>query len=152
MTNRLRKLAPTCFLWILAGTPVWAQLPDAPGRDVTLRLCGNCHEINVITGYHQSKQAWTDIIAKMIEKGAEGTDDEFNTVLNYLVKNFGPKININTAPATELESQLQLTAKEAAAIVQYRSEKGSFKEIADLKKVPDLDFQKIEANKDRLVF
>ena len=45
-----------------------------------------------------------------------------------------------------------ISAKEAAAIVQYRTEKGSFKEIADLKKVPDLDFQKIEAKKDRLAF
>jgi competence ComEA-like helix-hairpin-helix protein len=156
MTIRLSKLAPTCILWILAGAPACAQLPDAPGKDVTVKVCGNCHDIDVIAGYHQGKQAWSDMIAQMIEKGAEGTEDEFKTVLDYLVKNFGPntqaKVNINKAPASELASQLELTAKEAAAIVQYRSEKGSFKEISDLKKVPDLDFQKIEAKKDRLVF
>jgi len=143
-------------LWILACAPLCAQLPDGPGKDVTVKICGNCHDIDVIVAYHQGKQAWSNMIAQMIEKGAEGTQDEFNAVLDYLVQNFGPsttaKININKAPASELASQLELTAKEAAAIVQYRTEKGSFKEIADLKKVPDLDFQKIEAKKDRLAF
>src|SRR5208282_3537626 len=117
MTIRLSKLATACFLWILACAPAWAQLPDAPGRDVTIKVCGNCHDIDVITGYHQGKQAWSDMIAKMIEKGAEGTEDEFNAVLDYLVKNFGPnttaKVNINKAPASELESQLELSTKEA---------------------------------------
>ena len=151
MPIRLSKLV----VLTLACAPACAQLPDAPGKDVTVKICGNCHDIDVIAGYHQGKQAWSDMIAQMIEKGAEGTEDEFKTVLDYLVKNFGPtsaKVNINKAPASELASQLELTAKEAAAIVQYRSEKGSFKEISDLKKVPDLDFQKIEAKKDRLVF
>jgi competence protein ComEA len=143
-------------VWILVCAPACAQLPDGPGKDVTVKICGNCHDIDVIAGYHQGKQAWSGMIAQMIEKGAEGTEDEFNAVLDYLVKNFGPsataKVNINKAPASELVSLLELTAKEAAAIVQYRTEKGPFKEIADLKKVPDLDFQKIEAKKDRLVF
>jgi competence protein ComEA len=155
MTIRLSKLALS-FLWILAGAAAWAQLPDAPGREITVKVCGNCHDVNVITGYHQGTQAWSDVISKMIEKGAQATDDQFNTVLDYLVKNFGPstpaKVNINKASASELESGLEITTKEAAAIVKYRSEKGAFKEIADLKKVPDLDFKKIEANKDRLVF
>jgi competence protein ComEA len=47
---------------------------------------------------------------------------------------------------------LGLSGKEAAAIVKYRTDKGSFKTVEDLKKVPDLDFKKIEAQKDRLVF
>jgi competence protein ComEA len=76
-------------------------------------------------------------------------------VLQYLSKNFGPaaaKISINQAPAAELESGLGLTAREAAAIVTYRTEKGAFKAVDDLKKVPDLDFKKIEAQKERIAF
>jgi len=41
---------------------------------------------------------------------------------------------------------------EAAAIIQYRTDHGDFKTIDDLKKVPGLDFKKIEAKKDLLVF
>ena len=59
---------------------------------------------------------------------------------------------MNQASAAELESGLGLSGKEAAAIVTYRTDKGSFKAVEDLKKVPDLDFNKIEAQKDRLVF
>ena len=143
-----------CLLWILAASAAWAQLPDGPGRDETLQLCGNCHDAKVVMQQRQDKQGWTDTISKMIEKGADGTEDQFNVVLTYLVKNFGPPpapVNINKAPATELESQLELTAKEAAAIVKYRGDKGDFKAIDDLKNVPGLDYKKIDAKKDRII-
>ena len=61
-------------------------------------------------------------------------------------------MNVNKASAADLESGLGLTGKEAAAIVKYRTDKGAFKAVEDLKKVPDLDFKKIEAQKERLVF
>ena len=51
-----------------------------------------------------------------------------------------------------LAACLSLSAKEAAAVVKYRSDKGSFKAVEDLKKVPDLDFKKIETQKDRIDF
>jgi competence ComEA-like helix-hairpin-helix protein len=156
MTTRFRKVAIACLIWGSFGSVALAQMPDGAGRDVAVKLCGNCHDAEVVKQYHLGKDGWTDTISKMIEKGAEGTDEQFNTVLDYLVKNFGPNasnpINVNKATAGEFETQLEITAKEAAAIVKYRSEKGSFKEIDDLKKVPDLDFKKIEAKKDRLVF
>jgi competence protein ComEA len=149
------KVALACLVWGAFGA-AWAQMPDGPGKDVVVRLCGNCHDVEVVKQYHLAKDGWTETISKMIEKGAEGTDEELSTVLNYLVKNFGPNIsnpiNVNKATAGEMETQLEITAKEAAAIVKYRGEKGSFKEIDDLKKVPDLDFKKIEAKKDRVIF
>jgi competence protein ComEA len=152
MTTRFNKVALACLIWGFAGAAAWAQIPDGPGKDVTVQLCGNCHEVDVVKQYHQEKSAWADTISQMVEKGLVATDDQLNTILEYLVKNFGPPINVNKATASDLERQLEITAKEAAAIVQYRGEKGSFKEIDDLKKVPDLDFKKIEAKKDRLVF
>ena len=156
MTTPFRKAALACLIWGSFCAVAWAQIPDGAGKDVTVNLCGNCHDVEVVKQYHLGKDGWTDIISKMIEKGAEGTDEELNTVLGYLVKNFGPNtpnpINVNKATAGEMETQLEITAKEAAAIVKYRGEKGSFKEIDDLRKVPDLDFKKIEAKKDRLVF
>jgi competence protein ComEA len=87
--------------------------------------------------------------------GAEGSEDQFTMVLEYVSKNFGPaaaRINVNQASAAELEGGLGLSSKESAALVKYRTDKGPFKTVEDLKKVPDLDFKKIEAQKDRLVF
>src|SRR5215469_15880685 len=81
------------FAIAFSATAVQVQLPDGPGKDTTAAICGNCHGLDVVTGYHLDKQGWTDIISKMIDQGAQGTPDQFNSILTYLVKNFG------TAPA-----------------------------------------------------
>jgi len=47
---------------------------------------------------------------------------------------------------------LLLLRKEAAAVIAYREKNGLFKSVDDLKKVPGIDPQKIEAQKDRLYF
>jgi competence protein ComEA len=93
---------------------------------------------------------------KMVGLGAKGTEKEFQTVVDYLTKNFPgegiPKIDVNHAEAIEFESGLTLKRSEAAAIIQYRTRNGNFKSIEDLKKVPGIDAAKIEAKKDRLLF
>jgi competence protein ComEA len=154
--TRFHRLALALPL-VFSAAAAQAQLPDGPGKETTAAICGNCHGLDVVTGYHLDKQGWTEIISKMIDQGAQGTPDQFNSILAYLVKNFGAapaagSINVNKAAAKELETQLEITTKEADAIVKYRGEKGSFKTLADLKSVPDLDYKKIEAKKDRIVF
>jgi DNA uptake protein ComE-like DNA-binding protein len=47
---------------------------------------------------------------------------------------------------------LQLTAREAAAVVRHREAKGLFKEWRDLTKVDGVNKAKIEAKKDQLTF
>ena len=59
---------------------------------------------------------------------------------------------MNKATAKDLENSLRIPAKQAAAIVQQREEKGDFKSLDDLEKVPGIDAGKIEANKKRLAF
>jgi competence protein ComEA len=90
----------------------------------------------------------------MINAGATGTEEEFNQIVDYLTKNFpkASKVNVNKSTAAELSSGLAITAKEADSIVAYRQKKGPFKTAEELKNVPDLDYAKIEAAKERLVF
>ena len=75
----------------------------------------------------------------MVGLGAEGSDADFEVMLTYLVKNFGPEaprpVNVNKASAVELESGLSLTRTESAALVRYRTEKDAFKAMDDLKNV-----------------
>jgi competence protein ComEA len=151
----LRLPALLCGALVLNGSIAFAQWPDGPGKEITLQLCGNCHDASIIQMHRQSRDEWVATIQKMIASGAEGTEDQFTAVLEYVSKHFGPaavRVNVNQASAAELESGLGLSGTEAAAIVKYRKDKGSFKAVEDLKKVPDLDFKKIEAQKDRLVF
>lgn len=142
-------------LFVLAGA-ARAALPEGTGRDVTIRVCGKCHSPEKATSLHQSQEEWEETVSKMANMGAQATDEEFNTIVAYLSKNFGPEapppVNLNKATAVDLESSLALLKSEAAAIVQYRSEKGNFKSIDDLRNVPGLDFSKIEAKKSRITF
>lgn len=147
------RLAPliSIGLVLMTGTAK-ADLPPGPGRDVTMRVCGKCHSPDRIATRHQDKQAWEDTISKMAQMGAQASEDEFYTILDYVTKNFGPLVNVNKASAGLLESSLGLTEAEAHAIVQYRSKNGDFKSVDDLKNVPGLDFKKIEAKKSSITF
>ncbi len=95
-------------------------------------------------------------MTKMVALGAKFSTQDFNTILEYLTENFPaeelPPVNVNKARAIQLESRLSLKRSEAAKILRYRKEHGDFKSIEDLKNVPGVDFAKIEAKKDSLVF
>jgi competence protein ComEA len=148
-------------LWLWC-TPLLVQgqylkLPDGPGKATTQKVCGSCHGAELVLGRQEDRDAWGGVVNDMIERGAKGTDDEFYEVVDYLATNFSKtspviKINVNKATAKDLEGALRLPEKQAAAIVHYREEKGDFKSIDDLKKVPGIDAGKIEANKNRLAY
>jgi competence protein ComEA len=130
------------------------QLPEGPGKATALRLCSTCHGAQVVLGKPHSEDGWGAIVADMVQRGAPGTDDELYEVVQYLTKYIkaGPvMINVNKATAKQLETGLKITAKEAEAIVQTR-EKGAFKSVEDVKKVPGIDASKIEAKKNLLMF
>lgn len=65
------------------------EMPNGPGKDVTVRTCTKCHSITNITGNHKDKDGWTATITKMVGYGATGTDDEFQAILDYVSKNYG---------------------------------------------------------------
>jgi competence protein ComEA len=133
------------------------KLPDAPGKATTEKVCGECHGAELLIGRQETKETWSAVVDDMIQRGASGTDDEFFQVVNYLATNFSKtspvvKVNVNKATAKDLEGALRISEKQAAAIVHQREDKGDFKSIDDLKKVPGVDVSKIEANKNRLAF
>ena len=63
-----------------------------------------------------------------------------------------PKKKWEVITAKDLENALRIPAKQAAAIVRQREEKGDFKSLDELENVPGIDASKIEANKKRLAF
>lgn len=132
------------------------DLPPGQGRDTVLRVCSKCHSPNLLLANPQDRQGWEDTITKMAGLGAMASDDEFTEILEYLVKNVSPqataKINVNKATSTDLQTSLKLSPKEADSVVAYKTKNGDFKTIDDLKKVPDIDAKKIDAQKGRLIF
>jgi competence protein ComEA len=142
----------------LAVQPAYAQagLPDGPGKEQLIRVCGVCHEPQRAASIRLTRDGWESTINDMIARGAKGSDEDFEAILDYLSKNFlggaARPLNVNTATSVELESVLLLLRKQAAAVIAYREKNGPFKSIEDLKKVPGIDVSKIEAEKDRLYF
>jgi competence protein ComEA len=132
------------------------SLPDGPGRVELEKLCKQCHELARSISLRQDRDGWAATLAKMSAYGMKSTNREYTLVLDYLAKNYPaedlPRINVNKATAIELESGLSLRRSQAAALIEYRKKNGDFKSIEDLKKVPLIDMQKIEAKKDRITF
>ena len=164
MTDLLKRAARRLIGLVAAAVclasarPVAAQvvLPDGPGKDQMVKICGVCHEPQRAASIRLTRDGWEATIGDMIARGAKGSDDDFKVVLDYLATNFlgeaSKPLNVNTATSVELESVLLLLRKEAAAVIAYREKNGLFKNVDDLKKVPGIDVKKIETQKDRLYF
>jgi competence protein ComEA len=141
-----------------AGPP----LPEGEGKELVIRMCNKCHGPAVFTKTRMGRVGWEDQVASMVEKGAVGTEEEIQIVVDYLVKNFGrdsqpkaaapEKVNVNKAAAKQLETALGLSAKEAEAMVQYREKNGNFHEWGDLGKVPGVELKKLEGKKAAVEF
>ena len=65
-----------------------AQLPDGPGKATTLKICSGCHPAEIVIGRHETRDGWEQIVSRMVSNGANGTDDEFNQVIDYLAAHF----------------------------------------------------------------
>jgi len=86
---------------------------------------------------------------KMLTKGAQGTENELQTVFFFLVQNCG-KVYINNAAADEIAGVLALPQAAGQAIVAYRGENGPFADLAALSKVPGVDLSQVTP--DAIVF
>ena len=141
------------LLPMLFSLPAQPQdLPEAKGKDLYEKICGACHATDVVFKTRTTKEKWKDTVDEMASRGAEGTDEQLDTIIDYLAKCFGPRVNVNKAAAKEIETQFELTSTEAEAIVKYRQDKGDFKDVAELKNVPGLDYAKIESVRYRIIF
>jgi len=133
-----------------------AALPDAPSRDLVIRVCGQCHEPTRPASLRLTRDGWVEVVQKMKGLGASAlaTDAQLAQITDYLSDNFkgeAPKpLNLNTAPAIDLEAVAGLLRREAAAWIEYRK-KTPCKTLDDLKKVDGVPFEKIDARRDRLV-
>jgi competence protein ComEA len=131
------------------------KLPDGPGKETMQRICSSCHGPEIVLGKRLTRDGWSQVVTNMIQRGAQGTDDEFADIVDYLTNTVSAeavKINVNKATAKELQTGLEISDKDADAILHYREANGDFKSIDDLKKVPGIDAAKIDAKKSKLVF
>ncbi len=132
-------------------------MPAGPGKATTERVCGACHGAEIVIGRQETRETWGAITDDMVQRGAQGTPDDFYEVVDYLSTYFSKtspvtKVNVNQLTARDLQKVLRLPEPQATAIVKFREANGNFHSVEDLAKVPGVDAAKITANKNRLAF
>lgn len=118
---------------------------------------GGCHKIYIVTSHRGDRDQWRATIEAMVTKGADATDDEFNRIIDYLAKHYGPdnsegKLNVNAATTPEIAGFFGLPEAQAASIREAPRRSGKFKSLQELTGVPGVDTVKIEAKKDRIAY
>jgi competence protein ComEA len=81
-------------VFVSLGAPALADdfksLPEGPGRDVTVRVCAQCHSPEIAAQQKLDAQGWKDLVNQMANNGANATDAEFDTIAKYLAASFPP--------------------------------------------------------------
>jgi hypothetical protein len=81
-----------CFAALaLMGSAAQAQ-DLAPGPEQTLvsQACTTCHLATQFTSQRKTAGQWAETVNQMINMGAVVGDSEFDRIVNYLAKNYGP--------------------------------------------------------------
>lgn len=68
-----------------------AQQRLAKGKDLIDSICFWCHEPELMRPKRLDKDEWSELIRPMVYEGAPVTDDEFEMIVEYLAKTFGPE-------------------------------------------------------------
>jgi competence protein ComEA len=147
---------PFVFLLLMAvrlavGQEDGARLPDGKGKEAVAKLCVGCHELDTATSSLHTRIGWKQTVDDMMARGAEGSAEDLQAVVEYLTKYFG-RLNVNTASAQELQTSLSLSETESKAIVAYREQHGKLKDFEQLKQVPGVSAEKLQAKRSRIAF
>jgi cytochrome c5 len=88
-TTRADELAKSTGNRAAAGNGS-SMFPAAPERDLVARACTACHAPELVIAKRHTPEEWDDIIAKMVDRGAQANDAQQQQILAYLVRFFGP--------------------------------------------------------------
>ena len=66
-------------------------LPQDPNRQTFLNICSSCHSTDTVVDQNHNREIWGALVGRMREHGAQGSDDDFKKITDYLVMYFGPK-------------------------------------------------------------
>jgi putative heme-binding domain-containing protein len=64
-------------------------LPEGTGRAAFQRICSVCHSVNVATSQRMTRAEWSGVVSDMVSRGAQGTSEELESIVNYLSTSFG---------------------------------------------------------------
>jgi competence protein ComEA len=159
MAIRIRSRAAAAVILVpLAATAVRADAP-ATVSDRALRareiqslqaVCGKCHNLQLVTSTPRSLDDWRDTMQKMVDRGARGTDDQFDDILDFLNRTV-TTIDVNSADADELAIVLAVSEATAQRIIDRRRTR-KLANVSDLKGIPGVDAAAVDSKSKLLYF
>ena len=94
--------------------------------------------------------AWHDTVQSMIDRGAQGSPEEFDLVMQFLFENM-TTVDVNHADREMLATVLHTSPATADAIITRRNTQ-PFKDLDDLEgSIPDLNRALLQSKK-RMIF
>ena len=69
--------------------PAAAGFPDAPGKEVLVSKCFQCHSPSMWMDQRQDRRAWESTLYRMVGRGALWTQDEIRQMADYLGDVYG---------------------------------------------------------------
>ena len=160
MHNRFRIFAVAALLSCVIGPALAAPGdlealtkasdldPDPADAKAVAAVCTACHSSAQFLTAARPYLRWEQTMQDMLDRGAQGTDEQLDHVLSYLVKNI-TIVNINASPPEQLIMTLQIPSTVADEIVAKRTAH-PFANVDELKAVKGINvdvLQKLKAKK-----
>jgi len=160
MHNRFRIFAVAALLSCVIGPALAAPGdmealtkasdldPDPADAKAVAAVCTACHSSAQFLTAARPYLRWEQTMQDMLDRGAQGTDEQLDQVLSYLVKNI-TIVNINASPPEQLIMTLQIPGSVAKDIVDRRTAH-VFTSVDELKAVKGINkdvVQKLAAKK-----
>lgn len=154
--NFLRSLA------VLLGSGLFSASFEVPamGQPVAkeaispeaaaVKICSGCHTMQIVMDTPKDYDAWHDTVQSMIDRGAQGTPNEFDLVMQFLFQNM-TTVDVNHADTETLMAVLHASQATAEVIVARRASR-PFKNLADLESSVSALDKPILAAKKRMIF
>lgn len=80
--------------------PTKVELPEGDGKAIATEFCQDCHGLANLAKAHKSQDFWLETVQKMMDEGARLPQEDVDTLVKYLAKNFPPK---EVAPAADAQ-------------------------------------------------
>ncbi len=96
----MRAALPALIVLTIAAAvaPSRAQnanpLPPGEGRDLVVAVCSQCHYLGTIAKIRDGAAGWRVYVDNMVLRGAQLSEPEIETAVNYLATNLGPGMNL----------------------------------------------------------
>lgn len=78
------------------------SLPEGKGKELVATRCVACHDLNAAVSTRTDAAGWKDIVARMVDNGAQITPADAAVIIAYLAEHFGPAAK----PAAQTASSL----------------------------------------------